>query len=466
MKTTGRSFFPVALLLPLFFLACSRYHALALDSGALMRMLRPPSFETIRVQAKSIRHPLLRPIDFRIDDGLSPDEAAIVAILANPKLRAIRDERGIATAQLLQAGILPNPQVSYSFDVPTGGSTQGTINAYGLGLSWDVTSLLTRGPEVAAARAHAESVDLDVAWQEWQVAQGAKLHLLRLVSIRRELALAKGIELSRREELALVRRAFTLHDRTALDLAAAESAAREAHLSVLALARDEQNERQELNLAMGFPASSTPPIAKDLKLPSWPVLPAVDQITRGLEERRLDLVALRMGYDSQDANLRAAIRAQFPKINVGATRARDTTNVITTGYGVTIDLPLFDRNQGHIAIERATRRQLFDEYVSRDFESRAEIARILLDMDSVKRRIAASEDSLPKLEEVASAAGTALRSRDVDILVFGEARNNLTARKREILVLERDLAELGVALEIAAGRYFPDEPAPIRKAGG
>ena len=85
MKTIGRRFSPSALLLPLFFLGCSRYHALPLDAGALARALRAPGFETIRVEAKSIRHPLLRPLEVRIDDGLSPDEVAVVAILANPK---------------------------------------------------------------------------------------------------------------------------------------------------------------------------------------------------------------------------------------------------------------------------------------------------------------------------------------------------------------------------------------------
>jgi outer membrane protein TolC len=217
---------------------------------------------------------------------------------------------------------------------------------------------------------------------------------------------------------------------------------------------------------MGLPASSTPPIAKDIELPSWPRLPAADEITKGIEERRLDLLALRKGYESQEASLRAAIRAQFPKINVGATHARDTTNVVTTGYGVTIDLPVFDRNQGHIAVERATRRQLYDEYASRVFESRAEIARILSDMESVKRRIAASEDSLPKLDQLATACEKALHFHDADILTCVEARNNVTSRRMEILSFERDLADLGVALEIAAGRYFPSEPAPIRKAGG
>ena len=59
--------------------------------------------------------------------------------------------------------------------------------------------------------------------------------------------------------------------------------------------------------------------------------------------------------------MRAAVLAQFPRVNIGFSQLRDTTNVVTSGFGVTIDLPVFDRNQGHIAIERATRKQLFDE---------------------------------------------------------------------------------------------------------
>ena len=61
------------------------------------------------------------------------------------------------------------------------------------------------------------------------------------------------------------------------------------------------------------------------------------------------------GYRGQEVRLRAGILQQFPKINIGFLRAGDNTNVITTGFGVTIDLPLFDRNQGAIAVEDATR---------------------------------------------------------------------------------------------------------------
>ena len=106
--------------------------------------------------------------------------AAILAVIANPDLRAARDKKGLAQAQLLQAGILPNPQVSYSLDIPQAGATEGTTKAYNISLSWEIVSLITRNAKMAAAQNQAAAVDLEVAWQEWQVAQSARQHVYRL----------------------------------------------------------------------------------------------------------------------------------------------------------------------------------------------------------------------------------------------------------------------------------------------
>ncbi len=81
-----------------------------LDPGAVKEKLTPPDMAALRIQAKEIRHPILKPIDLRLENGLSPEEAAILAVLVNPSLKAARDQKGIASAQLFQAGILPNPQ--------------------------------------------------------------------------------------------------------------------------------------------------------------------------------------------------------------------------------------------------------------------------------------------------------------------------------------------------------------------
>ncbi len=89
-----------------------------------------------------IHHPLLPPTELHPELGLTPDEAAVVAILVNPNLRALRDQRETAQAAVLQARLLPNPQLSYNYDWVTGGNTLGAVNAYGWGLSYDLRSLL------------------------------------------------------------------------------------------------------------------------------------------------------------------------------------------------------------------------------------------------------------------------------------------------------------------------------------
>src|SRR5215831_6844823 len=355
--------------------ACATYEPMPLDHAAVSARLTSPSVDAIRIQAKEIQHPVLKPIEFDIRNGLSPDEAAILAVIANPKLRATRDQRKLAAAQLLQAGILPNPQFSYALGVPTGGVTQGTVNAFNYSLSWEATAIISRDAKVAAARADARAVNLDVAWQEWQAAQAAKLHVYHIAFFDQELAAARQEEGGLKENLDRVKRAEELGQMTRIDLAAADAAMQKMHTTVLTTEQQREEERLALNQSLGFADEQRIPLEQGIEPPSPKRLPAAAQLIEGIEQRRLDLLALKRGYEAQEERLRAAILQQFPKINIGFAHAGDTTNVITTGFGVTIDLPLFDRNQGVIAIESATRTKLFDEYVSRLFEARGEVAR-------------------------------------------------------------------------------------------
>ena len=95
------------------FAGCTAYHSMPLTQETVEQALVPPTGEVLHVQAKSLHHPILPAIDFDERDGLSPEEAAVLAVLANPGLRAIRDQRAIAQGQVLQAGLLPNPRLGY-----------------------------------------------------------------------------------------------------------------------------------------------------------------------------------------------------------------------------------------------------------------------------------------------------------------------------------------------------------------
>jgi cobalt-zinc-cadmium efflux system outer membrane protein len=445
--------------------ACATYRPLPLNRETVAANLEPPSMQTLTIEAQRLQHPLLQPLAIDLRDGLSPDEAAVLAVLVHPRLRAVRDQRGIATAQLLQAGMLPNPQFSYSLDVPTGGTTAGTVNAFGFGLGWDLQALLTRRPQIDAAQARLQAISLDIAWQEWQVAQAAKQHVWRLVVLAKQVALARRMAQELEKNLTLVQQAAALSAKTARDLAAAETAFQQASFTALILQQQQDQERLALNQALGLPPDRDVPLQANLAPPAWHTLPPTAQILKHLEARRLDLVALHMGYTSQEAQVRAAIRAQFPKITIGFARARDTGNVITTGFSVSLDLPFFNRNHGHIALERATRQQLFDEYISRLFEARHEVVLLRTEIEAVTAQVRALEAALPALERLVQTYFTAVQEHNADLLSYYDARNTLASKRIDILQRQQTLNDLGIALEIATGQYIstPDGtpmPAP------
>ena len=194
-------------------------------------------------------------------------------------------------------------------------------------------------------------------------------------------------------------------------------------------------------------------------MPSRLAPPAKQDLFDNLESRRLDLLGLRQGLESQDATVRAAILGQFPKLSVAIVRASDTTNVHTTGFNVAMDVPIFDRNQGVLASERATRQRLLDEYKQRVFEARSDIATAIADIRSLDRQIGAAEEALPLLEKLVASAQTAIEQRNVDVLSYYTARSNLLQKRIQLIKLQEQLLEAHTALEIASGRYLPTNKA-------
>lgn len=435
---------------------CTRYKAMPLSPSAVQSGLAAPGAEKLRIEAKSIEHPLLKPVDLDSRDGLTPDQAAILAVLVNPSLRAARDERGLASAQLLQAGILPNPQVNFGEEIPYGGVLQNAVTASVVGVSWDLTELLSHAPKVNAARAGAASVDLDIAWREWQIAQAARSAVYDLVFLQMQLDLAVQIDRQLSENLAVIRAAVDQHDKTLLDLSEAESTSLDAHAAVVSQQRDLEDARltltKTLGLAPGAQIKLNPKIAIDDNFPA----PSADAVLSGLERRRLDLVALRLGYQSQEETLRAAVLEQFPKVNLGFNRQRDDTNVQSLGFDVTIDLPIFDRNQGVIAVETATRQKLFDEYLERVFEARYDVYTSIDDLSAISRQIAAEESAFPSLRRLVDTCRDAYNRGNMDVLSYYSAIDSLAQKQLDVLKLRQQLTDNRIALELAAGEYLPE----------
>ncbi len=407
--------------------------------------------DVARIEVDAARMPLpdLRTHRFDPADGLDIDEVAMLAVANNPQLKLARDRLGVARAQAFAAGLLPDPQLALTRDVPSNGGP-GNSSAFSAGLSYDVNALLTRSARSAAASASAREVNLELLWQEWQVVGRARLLFVRNLEQQRMLdVLHENRNLSARRYRYV--QAALAQDNATLDAAAAELAAlQDAGRQINELERQARRNRVELNRLLGLAPDANLRLVGGAELP--PLDPAqVEASLTGLGQRRPDLLALQAGYESQEERFRAAVLAQFPALSVGLTRARDTSNLYTRGLGIVLTLPIFDGNRGNVAIERATRRQLRDEYRLRLNDAAAQVTALLGDQALLGEQLAGVKSALATLEKASASAAAALKAGNMSELAYANIESSRLAKRIESVTLEQRMLEQRIAILTLAG---------------
>ncbi|MCF6178782.1 MAG: TolC family protein [Geopsychrobacter sp.] len=439
---------------------CAGYQPQPITAAAIQKQFQPPSAEALHLLASQIVHPLLPPLELKPNEGLSPDSAAIISVLLNPALRALRDQRAVSNAQLLDAGLLPNPVLSYSLDLPVGGQG-GRVNAYGLGLNWQISALITRATRNKGVRAQNAEIALDIAWQEWQVAQAAKAAVYQLVSLQRQKVLARQDTGQLLKNLNHVRDAVAAGALDTRIWRATRRGWQQARETELDLANQEEHQRLRLQRLLGMPSDRPLDLQQGLQLSNRVELPEKKVLLQGLEQRRLDLLALRRGYESQEAAVHVAILQQFPNIGIGPTFSRDTDSLKTTGFSLEISLPIFNHNQGKIAIARATRQKLFDEYANRLFEADSDIDLLLSGIGFTNRQIALAQDNAATLNRRLQHSQVALDEGRTDALSHATLWSDYLRAQMKVMSLKGQLAQSLVALQLAAGFYAIPSANPV-----
>jgi outer membrane protein TolC len=177
-------------------------------------------------------------------------------------------------------------------------------------------------------------------------------------------------------------------------------------------------------------------------------------VRAGLEQRlkqRPDLRALQAGYRSQEEKFRGSVLAQFPALNVGITRARDTSGLYTLGFGLNLNLPIFDRNRGNIAIASATRQSLFDEYQDRLNSAYSEAATALENLPLLQIQLQRTRQGLLELKSVAQSAATSYQAGNLAAPEYVRLQTALLDKQTEAINLQEALMEQQIALETLLG---------------
>jgi outer membrane protein TolC len=386
---------------------------------------------------------------FDPSQGLDSTDVAILAIANNPELKVLRDQLGIARAQAFAAGLLPDPQITVGQDY-LAHKQPGFTSAYNYGISEDISSLLTRSTRKAAAKSQADQVNLDLLWAEWQTIAQARLLFNQVISLRAQQQQLAAEQAALVSVDGYVRKALQdgnlTYDSASAGLNAYADASKRLSDSTIQLHQAEHDLRLLLGLA--------PDASLDLVGEAFYVLPTTDQVQAALTslpQRRPDLLALQAGYKAQEATLRGAIRAQFPALNLGVDRQRDTSDIVTNGFSIGLTLPLFDRNRGNIAIETATRQQLKDDYENRVLTTRSDIQQLTIDLDTLSRQRDQLQAQSMRLDEARRAAEKAWQNELLDWPTYLAIRANALSADMDFIAARDQQSQQAIALETLLG---------------
>jgi outer membrane protein TolC len=423
---------------------CASYTPLPLESAPAV--LAPPDLAALSAQAGAIDRPWLEPVTIDLRAPLDSNAIATIAVLANPDLRAARSRAGVSDAQAFAARLLPDPTLNLGVSPVLSGS-DSLLDLVG-GLGFDLNALRTRGVQVAQARAVAEQVRLDLAWSEWQTAGQARVQAVRIQALERAFALAEASLKSARSLLERNQRAAGRGDIAGDHVQVARTAAADAEDKAGTAERDLAAARLELTKLLGLPPQTALRLAPEAQADSSLDVIRLFEIA---SRNRTDIKALQAGYASQEAAVHKAVLDQFPNLALTVTANRDTGGNLIVGPAIDFNLPLWNRNRGGIAIERATREALKAEYEARLFQTRAEIAAAVSGIEVARRQRDAVLRDLPAAQRYATASRRAADRGDIARSTAETAEQALRDKQAQLAQSAQDIAEQMIALELLTG---------------
>jgi len=243
--------------------------------------------------------------------------------------------------------------------------------------------------------------------------------------------------------------AFKAGDIAASQLTAAQSSAANARTLAAQARLDLADAALALDHLLGLPPGTGVRLSVPTTLPRPQQSP--DQLYQLAIAHRADLQAFRAAYDAQEASVHKAVLDQFPSLDLAINAARDTGGNKLLGPAVGFTLPLWNRNKGGIAIERATRTALKSEYEARLATTRTDIS----------SAVAALKTSLQKRRflEMTVRGRTSLANHSRQAALAGDlpsaAASDTIISHRDgqiaLLTLEQSTAEQMIALELLTG---------------
>lgn len=436
--------------LALTFMGCAQYQPRPLDPEIELGVVRARTVALVEVERAAVgTQRMLAPIDPA--DGLDESELASVALVGNAGLRVKRAELGQAEAALITAGLWPNPEISLS-------PRWGVDGTSGFALDADALFQLLRPGERKAlqdvAQAGADAARQDLLAEEMRVVGQVRGQRLTVLWAERSVALMEEAVALREKSAELARRQRQGGEGTELDVAAMELELAESRRDLRKSRADLSEALIELNHLLGLPSEYTLNIAGYGRALGVSIFD--DLSDAELEQRllagRMELGAKAAAYRQAEEELRLAVVRQYPRVSLGPSFEKDIEGAKGLGLALSLDLPVFNQNQGEIAEKLASREKIRAEYIAllarlrgEAFSARSAVRLAKAEAEAQEREI------IPLLKRNQELFEGAYRAREINVITWITWQQRAVTARREHLDALVRYARAVIELETAAG---------------
>ena len=312
-----------------------------------------------------------------------------------------------------------------------------------------------RGRRTAAATARLESARARLE-QTRRLVDSRVRRAYRLAVIgRQRLQSAREAEAIADELKSAADERLRLGAGTLLQVNAAGAARGRAVAERLAAERRLREARTELAAAVGDPGTTELEPADSDLAPLATALDENDLVTRALPTRH-DLVALAAETRAAEAEVRLADALGVPDVTGGVTVSREGLDERTaTSFGLTIPLPLRNRNQGGRAAARARlERARTVEAGARQVAEREIRAAVRRHGLASAATASFDRDVVDRLADNLNLALESFRAGKISLLEFNVVRRDLVETRMAYLDAVGELIESRAVLDVAAGDAF------------
>lgn len=390
---------------------------------------------------------------------LTPEVAIQSALGHNLSLVTQSESLAVAQANLVQAGLLPNPAVGQTGATyfPIFGGVE-PITAFDVMISETLNDFLTLPHREAIAKAQQFQAGIDMSTAAFSMAQQTQQQYEQLVYLTRDGLLQRRIADTYEQAMNEARAEYKAGLVTRSDfnraVVAYEDSLRQAHHY------DTQYEgaARQMNWLMGSQAAPQWKLPDNIKDPPQVIaaLPNQERLEDLAVHYRLDL--LRAGYDRRlaEEQVQMARLGFIPQTTIGADFARDSNKNWTAGPNINSFLPIFDPGIVAFWLAKYQQEQAERTYLTLQGQVRQDVRNALNALQIAAEDVVFSRDvTIPREEENVKEAELSFRLGNSQ---FDDLLNTLREYVGVLQTYEDEIQayqQAAIGLESAVGLAFP-----------